>query len=185
MCVPSHFRFFATLWTAAHQAPLSMGFSRQEYWSGLPCPPPGDLSNSGIEPVSPDTHTHINIHIYINVNILYKGLKRKSRKSRNTWSNRQIWCWNTEGSRAKANRILPREHTGHRKHPLPTIQDKTLYMDITRWSTLESDWLYSLQPKMEKLYTVSKNKTRSWLWLRPWTPYCQIQTEIEETRENH
>ena len=39
-----------------------------------------------------------------------------------------------------------------------------------------SDWLYSLQPKMEKLYTVSKNKTRSWLWLRPWTPYCQIQT---------
>ena len=47
------------------------------------------------------------------------------------------------------------------------------------------DWLYSLQPKMEKLYTVSKNKTRSWLWLRPWIPYCQIQTEIEESRENH
>ena len=41
------------------------------------------------------------------------------------------------------------------------------------------------QPKMEKLYTVNKNKTRSWLWLRPWTPYCQIQTEIEESRENH
>ena len=53
---------------------------------------------------------------------------------------------------------------------------KTLHMDITRWSTPNSDWLYSLQPKMEKLYTVSKNKTRSWLWLRPWTPYCQIQT---------
>ena len=53
-------------------------------------------------------------------------------------------------------------------------------MDITRWSTLKSDWLYSLQPKMEKLYTVSKNKTRSWLWLRSWTPYCKIQTEIEE-----
>ena len=54
--------------------------------------------------------------------------------------------------------------------------EKTLYMDITRWSTPKSDWLYSLQPKIEKLYTVSKNKTRSWLWLRPWTPYCQIQT---------
>ena len=40
----------------------------------------------------------------------------------------------------------------------------------------KSDWLYSLQPKMEKLYTISKNKTRSWLWLRSWTPYCQIQT---------
>ena len=37
---------------------------------------------------------------------------------------------------------------------------------------------------MEKLYTVNKNKTRSWLWLRSWTPYCQIQTEIEESREN-
>ena len=44
------------------------------------------------------------------------------------------------------------------------------------WTLLKSDWLYSLQPKMEKLYTVSKNKTRSWLWLRSWTPYCQIQT---------
>ena len=46
-------QFFATPWTAAHQALLSMGFSRQEYWSGLPCPPPGDLPNPGIEPVSP------------------------------------------------------------------------------------------------------------------------------------
>ena len=72
--------------------------------------------------------------------------------------------------------VLPRECTGHSKHPLPTTQEKTLHMDITRWLTLNSDWLYSLQPKMEKLYTVSKNKTRSWLWLRSWTPYCQIQT---------
>ena len=39
-------------WTAAYQAPLSMGFSRQEYWSGLPCPPPEDLPNPGIEPTS-------------------------------------------------------------------------------------------------------------------------------------
>ena len=43
---------FATPLTVARQAPLSMGFSRQEYWSGLPCPPPGDLPNSGIKPVS-------------------------------------------------------------------------------------------------------------------------------------
>ena len=41
-----------TLWTVARQAPLSMGFSRQEYWSGLPCPPPGDLSDPGIKPTS-------------------------------------------------------------------------------------------------------------------------------------
>ena len=102
----------------------------------------------------------------------YRGLECKRRKSRNTWSNGQIWPWSTEWSRAKASRVLPREHTGHSKHPLPTTQEKTLHMDITRWSTPKSDWLYSLQPKMEKLYTVSKNKTRSWLWLRSWTPYC-------------
>ena len=73
---------------------------------------------------------------------------------------------NPEWSRAKANSVLPRELTGHSKHPLPTTQQKTLHVDITRWSTLKSDWLYSLQPKMEKLYTVSNNKTGSWLWLR-------------------
>ena len=44
---------FATLWTVAYQAPPSMGFSRQEYWSGLPCSPPGDLPNPGIEPGFP------------------------------------------------------------------------------------------------------------------------------------
>ena len=42
-----------TPWTVAHQAPLSMGFSRQEYWSGLPFPSPGDLPDPGIEPGSP------------------------------------------------------------------------------------------------------------------------------------
>ena len=53
--VLSHFcrvQLFVTLWTIAHQAPLSMGFSWQEYWSGLPCPPPGDLPDPGIEPAS-------------------------------------------------------------------------------------------------------------------------------------
>ena len=49
----SHVRLFATPWTVAHQAPLSIGFSRQEYWSGLPFPSPGDLPNPGIEPRSP------------------------------------------------------------------------------------------------------------------------------------
>ena len=46
-------QLFATQWTVARQAPLSMGFSRQEYWNGLPCPPPGDLPNPGIKPTSP------------------------------------------------------------------------------------------------------------------------------------
>ena len=49
VCVPSHVQLFATPWTVDCQAPLSMGFSRQEYWSGLPSPPLGDLPNPGIE----------------------------------------------------------------------------------------------------------------------------------------
>ena len=105
----------------------------------------------------------------------HRGLECKGRKSRNTWSYRQIWPCNVEWSRSNANRVLLRKCTGHSKHPLPTAQ-KTLHMDISGWSIQKSDWLYSLQPKMEKLYTVSKNKTGSWLWLRSWTPYCQIQT---------
>ena len=94
---------------------------------------------------------------------LYRGLECKSRKSRNTWSNRQTWLWSTEWRRAKANRVLPREHTGHSKYPLLTTQEKTLHMDITRWPTPKLDSLYYFQPKMEKLYRVSMNKTRSWL----------------------
>ena len=55
LCVGCHFRrvrLFAILWTVARQAPLSVGFSRQEYWSELPCLPPDDLSDPGIEPES-------------------------------------------------------------------------------------------------------------------------------------
>ena len=71
----------------------------------------------------------------------------------------EIWPWSTEWSRAKANRVLPREHTGHSKHPLLTTQERTLHMDITRWSTLKSDWLYSLQPKWRSY--IQSAKTRS------------------------
>ena len=53
VCVLGHIQLFATLWTGGHQAPLSMGFSRQEYWTGLPFPTPGDLPDPGIEPASP------------------------------------------------------------------------------------------------------------------------------------
>ena len=50
-------RLYGTPWTEAYQAPLSMGFSRQEYWSGLPFPSPEDLPNPGIEPGSPALQT--------------------------------------------------------------------------------------------------------------------------------
>ena len=52
----SHFsrvQLFVTLWTVAHQAPLTLGFSRQQYWSGLPFPPPGDRPDPGTEPGPP------------------------------------------------------------------------------------------------------------------------------------
>ena len=52
MCSFSCVQLFVTLWAVARQAPLSMGFSRQEYWSGLPFPPPGDLPDPGAEPTS-------------------------------------------------------------------------------------------------------------------------------------
>ena len=53
MCVLSHVQFFETPFTVAYQTPLFMGFPRQEYQSGLPFPPPGDLSHQGIELASP------------------------------------------------------------------------------------------------------------------------------------
>ena len=56
-------------------------------------------------------------------------------------------------SRAKANTVLPRQHTGHSKHPLPTTQEMTLYMDVTRRSILKSDWLYR-----EALYSQQKQE---------------------------
>ena len=55
------------------------------------------------------------------------------------------------------------KHTCHGKYFLPTTQGMTLHLQITRWSIQKSNWLYSLQPKMEKLYIICKSKTRSWL----------------------
>ena len=88
-CVLSHFShalLFVTLWTVACQAPLSMGFSRQEYWSGLPCPPPGDLPDPGIEPAfpvipalqvdsSPLSHQETPIHRYPHTTFFLKEKK--------------------------------------------------------------------------------------------------------------
>ena len=66
----------------------------------------------------------------------YRPLECKCRKSRATWSNRQIWPWSREQSRSKADGVLPRECTGYSKHSLPSAQEKILHMDLTRWSVL-------------------------------------------------
>ena len=92
----------------------------------------------------------------------------------------QICPWSTKWSRSKVNRVLPRKSTGHRKHSLPTTQEKILHMNITRWSTPKSDWLYPLKPKTDKLYTVSKNKTGSWPRPRSWIPYCKFRLKLKK-----
>ena len=75
----------------------------------------------------------------------YRRLECKSKKSQNSWSNRQIWPWNAEWSRAKTNRVLPIEHTGHSKHPLPATQEKTTH---GHHQMVNTEIRYSLQPKM-------------------------------------
>ena len=105
----------------------------------------------------------------------FRGLECKSRKSRNTWSNRQICPWSMEWSRKRLTEFCQDNTLIIAKTPLPQHK-RTLYTWTSPDGQHWSDSLFYLQPKMEKLYTVSKNKTRSWLWLRSWTPYCQIQT---------
>ena len=85
-------------------------------------------------------------------------LECKSKKSRDTWSNRQTWPWSTKWNRTKANRVFPRECTGHSKHPLPTPQEMTLHRDIIRWSIPKSYWLYSLQWRWRS--SIQSAKTR-------------------------
>ena len=95
----------------------------------------------------------------------YRGMESKSRKSRNTWSNRQIWPWSREWSRAKADRVLPRECTGHSKHPLPTTQEDSTHghhqMADTKirliifFAAKDGEALYS-QPKQDQELTVAR-----------------------------
>ena len=59
----------------------------------------------------------------------HRGLECKSRKSRGTWCNRQVWPWRTKWNRAKTNWILPRECIGHSKYPFSTTQEMTLHID--------------------------------------------------------
>ena len=91
----------------------------------------------------------------------HRGLECKSRKSRDIWNDRQICPWSTKWKRAKANTVLPRECTGHSKHPLPTKQGKTLHMDITRWPTLKSDWLYFCCQRWRSSLQSAKRRPRA------------------------
>ena len=104
---------------------------------------------------------------------LHRGWECKNRKLRDIWSNRQIWPRSTKWSRAKTNRVLPREHTGHGKHPLPTTQEMTLHMHIIRWSIPKSGRLYSLQQRW-------RSSTQS-VKTRPGTD-CRLDHELIITK---
>ena len=105
----------------------------------------------------------------------YMGLEWKSRKSRDSWVTGKFGL-GIQNEAGQSLREFCQENTLVIANTLFQPHKIWLYTVITRWSILKSDWLYSLLSKMEKLYTVSKNKTGSWLWLRSLTPYCQIQT---------
>ena len=84
------------------------------------------------------------------------------------------WALEYKMKQAKANRVLPREWTGHSKYSLPTTQEKTTHGHHQMVNTEIRLIIFFTAKDGEVLY--SKNTTRSRLWLRSWTPYCQIQT---------
>ena len=91
----------------------------------------------------------------------YRGLECQSRKSRNTWSNRQIWPWNAEWSRAKANRVLPRKRTGHSKPSSNNTREDSTHGHhqmvntkirlIIFFAAKDGETLYSQQKQDQKL----------------------------------
>ena len=93
----------------------------------------------------------------------YRGLECKSRRSRNTWSNRQIWPWSTKWSRAKTNSLAKRTHGSYQTPSSNNTRDNSTHGHHQMVNTKIRLFIF-LQLKMEKLYTVSKNKTGSWLW---------------------
>ena len=97
-----------------------------------------------------------------------QGSGMQKRKSRDTWGNRQIWPWSTKWSRAKANRVLPREHIDYSKYPFPTQEHHQMV-------NIKMDWLYFCSWRWRRSIQSAKIKTWSLLWLRSWAPYCKIQ----------
>ena len=105
----------------------------------------------------------------------HRVLKCKSRKSRDTWSNRQVWPWSTKWSGAKANRVLSREHTGYSKQPFSNNTERQL----CTWTLSDGQYRnqidYVLCSRRWRS-CIQSAKTRSGAdWLRSWASYCKIQ----------
>ena len=105
----------------------------------------------------------------------YRGLEYKSRKSRNTWSNSKFGLRVHNEARQRLMEVW-QEHALVVANTLFQQHKRRLYTWASPGGQYQNQIDYILlQPKMKKFHTVSKNKIGSWLWLRSWTPYCQIQ----------
>ena len=114
----SHGRLFATPWTVAHQAPLSMGFPRQEYWSGLPCPSPGDLPHPGTEPTS---LTSVLASGFFTTSTTWKSNQTKVIKSNQNLTNQKVTF--------KVNGTLPQMWPPSPTRPVTLVQS-ALYTEF-------------------------------------------------------
>ena len=152
----SRIRLFATLQTVAYQAPPSVGFSREEYWSGLPFISPKDLPDPGIEPRCPPLWADALPSEPPRKPVQFSSVKLYSHCCETNLHNSfnivklKFYTHETSTPHSPLHPASNNHHstfclhefdscTGHNKHLLPTTQEKTLYMDITRWSTPKSD----------------------------------------------
>ena len=134
----SHARLFVTLWTVAHKVPLSVGFSRQEYWSGLPCPPPGDLLHSESKPSSPASSAlqadflpteplgkpRFNSYNILN---LVSHIKRKNRIFFHwEWSGVLFWWIVAHGIIAKGKNVCPQTYVRDKKWDVSILMEGSL-----------------------------------------------------------
>ena len=171
-----------------------MGFSRQEYWSGSPFPSPGDLPNPEIKPRASTLQANSSPAEPQEAEVLWRPTRTSGTNTQKENVLFIIGDWNAKVGSQEIPEVTGKSGLGIQNEAgqrliefgqeNPLVIASTLFQQHKRrlythrhhrWSTPKSDWLYSLQLKMEKLYTVSKNNTRSWLWLRSWT-YYQIQT---------
>ena len=101
----------------------------------------------------------------------YRGLECKSRKSRNSWNNRQIWPWSIEWSRAKAHRVLPRELTGHKTLSSGNTREGSTHRHHQMVNTKIRLIIFFAAKDGEALYSQQKQNQ-----VLTMAPYCQIQT---------
>ena len=113
-----------------------MELSKEVYWSGLPFPSPGDPPYPWIEPSSPALQADSLLSEPPGLFIGDWNAKVGSQEIRGVTGKFGLGIQNEAGQKLT---VLPRKRTGHSKHPLPTTKEKTLHMDITRWSILKSD----------------------------------------------